>query len=90
MKCSVYMNFLSSQTMAFFEDIMAGQCWGSPGNTPAEEEVIIIDTAETKKMDLPVIDADPAEETPEVEDRNDVVEEAPAADIQLLQQEVRV
>ena len=77
--------------MAFFEDIMAGQCWGSPGrSTPAEEEVIIIDTAETKKMDLPVIDADPAEETPEVEDRNDVVEEAPAADIQLLQQEVRV
>jgi len=69
---------------------MAGQCWGSPGNTPAEEEVIIIDTADTKKMDLPVIDADPAEETPEVEDRNDVVEEAPAADIQLLQQEVRV
>ena len=56
---------------------MAGQCWGSPGSTPAEE-VAIIDTINTKKMDLPVI-SDPAEETPEVEDRNDVVEEAPAA-----------
>ena len=90
MFCILYMNFLSSQTMAFFEDIMAGQCWGSPGSTPAEEEVAIIDTIDTKKMDLPVIDADPAEETPEVEDRNDVVDEAIASDIQLIQQEVRV
>ena len=75
-------------TWAYLEEQMNGQCWGSPGASPTEEEeVIIIDTTDAKKMDLPVVDADPAEEISSVEDRN---EAQPADDLQVMQQEIRV
>ena len=53
-----------------------------------EQSGIIIDNTVSKKMDLPVVvDADPAEESSAVEDRN---EAQPAADLQVMQQEIRV
>ena len=76
------------ETWAYLEEQMSGQCWGSPGATPTEEEeFIIIDTINAKKMDLPVVDADPVEEISSVEDRN---EAQPAADLQVMQQEIRI
>ena len=53
------------ETWAYLEE-QSGQCWGSPGATPTEEEeVIIIDNTVAKKMDLPVVvDADPADDLP--------------------------
>ena len=59
-------------------------------NAPVEEEEEEV-TTNTKKMDLPtvaerVVDADPAEDSPQVEDRDDVVD---ANDIQVTRQDSR-
>ena len=48
-------------------------------NTPVEEEV----TTDAKKIDSSVVDKPLAEDTPEVEDRNDAVDKAYAYDIQV-------
>ena len=58
-------------------------CGFSPGGTPIEPEVVVIDTQEVKKLSLPM-DGETEEESPEMEDGRDATEEiaAPAAELQ--------
>jgi len=58
-------------------------CGFSPGGTPIEPEVVVIDTQEVKKLSLPM-EGETEEESPEMEDGRDATEEvaAPAAELQ--------
>jgi len=58
-------------------------CGFSPGGTPIEPEVVVIDTQEVKKLSLPM-EEETEEESPEMEDGRDATEEvaAPAAELQ--------
>ena len=55
-------------------------CGFSPGGTPIEPEVVVIDTQEVKKLSLPM-EGETEEESPEMEDGRDA-EEPPAAELQ--------
>ena len=59
-------------------------CGFSPGGTPIEPEVVVIDTQEVKKLSLPMEGETTEEESPEMEDGRDATEEiaAPAAELQ--------
>jgi len=59
-------------------------CGFSPGGTPIEPEVVVIDTQEVKKLSLPMEGESTEEESPEMEDGRDATEEvaAPAAELQ--------
>ena len=57
-------------------------CGFSPGGTPIEPEVVVIDTQEVKKLSLPMEGETEEEESPEMEDGRDAEEVAPAAELQ--------
>jgi len=58
-------------------------CGFSPGGTPIEPEVVVIDTQEVKKLSLPMEGETEEEESPEMEDGRDAEEQvAPAAELQ--------